>query len=63
TLQKVMYDVPSDFTVEKVIIDEDTINGKKEPEFVRDKDRTPILIKVNSDKLPKKSSSRTSDAS
>ena len=51
-----MYDVPSDFTVEKVIIDEDTINAKKEPEFVRDKDRTPILIKVNSDKLPKKSS-------
>ena len=63
TLQKVMYDVPSDFTVEKVIIDEDTINGKKQPEFVRDKDRTPILIKVNSDKLSKKSSSQTSDAS
>ena len=63
TLQKVMYDVPSDYTIEKVIINEDVINGSKQPEFVHDNDRTPLLIKVNSDKLAKKSSSQTSDAS
>ena len=63
TLQKVMYDVPSDYTVEKVVIDDNVINGNKDPEFIRDNDRTPLFIKVNSDNLPKKSSSQTSDAS
>lgn len=63
SLQKVMYDVPSDYTIEKVIINEDVINAGKQPEFVYDKDRTPIFIKINSDKLPKKSSSQKSDAS
>ena len=63
TLQKVMYDVPSDYTVEKVVIDDNVINDNKEPEFIRDNDRTPLFIKVNSNNLPKKSSSQTSDAS
>ena len=30
----VMYDVPSDPTIEKVIIDEDVIKHKKKPEIV-----------------------------
>lgn len=63
TLQKVMYDVPSDYTIEKVVIDEGVIDGSKPPEFIHDKNRTPLFIKINSDNIPKKSFSQTSDVS
>lgn len=51
TLQKVMFDVPSDHTIEKVIIDEDVILGKNKPEFLYNENREPVIISISSDKL------------
>ncbi len=63
TLQKVMFDVPSNYTVEKVIIDEDVINGNKEPEFLYNELRNPVVISINPEKLKSKKSSKNIDAS
>lgn len=51
TLQKIMFDVPSDHTIEKVVIDGDVILGKNEPEFLYNENREPVMISINSDKL------------
>lgn len=51
TLQKIMFDVPSDHTIEKVVIDGDVILGKSEPEFLYNENREPVMISINSDKL------------
>lgn len=51
TLQKVMFDVPSDHTIEKVVIDGDVILGKSKPEFLYNENREPVVISINSDKL------------
>lgn len=51
TLQKIMFDVPSDYTIEKVVIDGDVILGKSEPEFLYNENREPVMISINSDKL------------
>lgn len=62
TLQKVMFDVPSDHTIEKVIIDEKVIEKEKEPEYVRNNLRAPVCISIDSDKLSD-STERSPDAS
>ena len=49
-LTDVMFNVPSDHTIEKVIIDEKVVNGEKEPEFIRDESRKPVIISINSEK-------------
>ncbi|BED93138.1 MAG: ATP-dependent Clp protease ATP-binding subunit ClpX [Candidatus Paraimprobicoccus trichonymphae] len=59
-LKKIMYDVPSDYTVEKVSIDEDTVNGKTEPKFYFNKNRKPNIITVDPSKL--KSSKKSDDS-
>lgn len=51
TLQKVMFDVPSDHTIEKVVIDGDVILGKSKPEFLYNENREPVVISINPDKL------------
>ncbi len=51
TLQKIMFDVPSDHTIEKVVIDGDVILGKSEPEFLYNENREPVMISINPDKL------------
>ncbi len=51
TLQNIMFEVPSDYTIEKVIIDEDTIEGKQKPEFLYNEKRKPINISINIDDL------------
>ncbi len=51
TLQKVMFDVPSDHTIEKVVIDGDVILGKNKPEFLYNENREPVMISISSDKL------------
>lgn len=63
TLQKVMFDVPSNYTVEKVVIDEDVINGSKEPEFLYNELRNPVIISINPERLKSKKSSHNIDAS
>ena len=62
TLQKVMFDVPSDHTIEKVIIDEQVIEKTKEPEYIYNNLRTPVCISIDSDKLSSSKES-SSDAS
>lgn len=51
TLQKIMFDVPSDHTIEKVVIDGDVILGKSKPEFLYNENREPVVISINPDKL------------
>ncbi len=62
TLQKVMFDVPSNHTIEKVIINADVINGNAKPEFIYNEDREPVIISINPNKLSNKSL-KSSDAS
>ena len=54
TLQGVMFEVPSNHKIEKVIIDGDVVNGEKEPEFIYNENRKPIMISINPDKLKSK---------
>ena len=49
TLQKIMFDVPSDYSIEKVIIDDNVINKTKEPEYIYNKLRTPVYISIDVD--------------
>ena len=45
-MTQVMYDVPSDGTVEKCIITKDTVEKKQTPEFVINENRQPIARKT-----------------
>lgn len=45
-LNHLMYEVPSDYTVEKVLITPDVINKGEPPEIVYNKDRKPVQIKL-----------------
>jgi len=63
TLQKVMFEVPSNYTVEKVVIDSDVIEGKREPEFLYNETRNPVIISINPDRLKRSKSSKDIDAS
>ena len=45
-MTQVMYDVPSDETVEKCIITKDTVEKKNPPDFVFNEDRKPIIRKT-----------------
>ena len=51
TLEKVMFDVPSDHTIEKVIIDADAVNCTGEPQYIHNEDREPVIISINSNKV------------
>lgn len=46
-LMPIMYSVPSDNTIKKVIITADCVKGKGEPVFERDPARKPINLKVS----------------
>ena len=41
-----MFDVPSDHTIDKVIIDEDVVEGKSKPKFLFDETREPVVISI-----------------
>lgn len=45
-LTHLMYTVPSDYTVEKVIITDDTINSGAKPEIVYNPERKPVRLKI-----------------
>lgn len=52
-MQNIMYDVPSDETIEKCIITADVVNGKSNPQYVINPDRKPIVRKnKNTKKAP-----------
>lgn len=60
-LKDIMFDVPSDHTIEKVVIDGDVIKGKSKPKFSFDKNRKPSIISIEPNKLKK--NNKKSDAS
>ena len=47
TLTPLMYDVPSDYTVEKVTISADTVNNGAKAELVYNEERKPVKIKIS----------------
>ena len=59
-LTPIMYDVPSDPQVEKVLITGDTVLNGKEPELIKNPEKKPVEIKVPEAKqLPKKRTRKT----
>ena len=46
-LSKLMYEVPGDHTIEKVIITEKTVNNKEDAKIIRNENRVPFNITVN----------------
>ena len=46
-LTDVMFNVPSDHTIEKVIINEKVVQGDSKPEYIRDESRQPVVISIN----------------
>ena len=49
-LTKIMYEIPSDPTVVKVVITRDCVEGKGEPELTRDPDKVGHSVKLNTGK-------------
>lgn len=49
-LSDLMYKVPSDYTIEKVIITKDTVNNKADAKIIRNPDRKPMNIAISNKK-------------
>lgn len=47
TLQEVMFDVPSNHKISKVIINDKVIDSDESPEFIYDENREPVVITIN----------------
>ena len=62
TLQKIMFDVPSDYKIEKVVIDGDVVERKRDAEYLYNEMRSPVVISIDPEKLPT-STSKKPDAS
>lgn len=62
-LKKIMFDVPSNYTIAKVVINEDVVKEKGKPELTFDESRKPVVISINSDNTKKDKFKGTIDAS
>lgn len=62
-LTKIMFDVPSDYTIGKVKIDSSVVEGKSKPGFEIDEKRKPVVISIDANRMSKKSIKKKSDAS
>lgn len=51
-LTKIMFEVPSDCTISKVIITADCVNGSAQPQLMRDADRKPFSLTAGNGKKP-----------
>lgn len=49
-LNKIMFEAPSDHTIERIVITEQTVKDKAEPEIIRNPNRAPKTLKMPSDK-------------
>ena len=49
-LMPIMYQVPSDYTVEKVVITRDMVDKGSNPEIVYNKERKPMKIRITTPK-------------
>lgn len=47
TLQEVMFDVPSNHKISKIIINDKVIDSDESPEFIYDENREPVVITIN----------------
>ena len=47
TLQEVMFDVPSNHKISKVIISDKVIDANESPEFIYNENREPVVITIN----------------
>ncbi|MCI9273948.1 MAG: ATP-dependent Clp protease ATP-binding subunit ClpX [Clostridiales bacterium] len=47
TLTQLMYTVPTDYTIEKVIVTADTVNNGSNPELVHNSERKPVKITIS----------------
>ncbi len=59
-LTPLMYNIPSDPSIEKVTITEDVVNSGAEPELVRDPNRAPVKIQISAN--PKRKSRKNPTA-
>ena len=59
-LTKVMYDIPSDPTIEQVTITADCVAGKAEPEIVHDAGKEPCAAKLKTGKADEDASAPAS---
>ena len=62
-LTKVMYDVPSDPTIVKVLITRDCVEGKDQPQLTRDPNKINYSVKLNTGKGEKPASGSSTPAS
>ena len=62
-LQKIMFEVPSRHTIEKVIVTEATVKGDSEPELVFDETRHPTVISMDNKNPNNKFDKNNIDAS
>lgn len=60
-LSDLMYKVPSDYTIDEVIITEETVKNSKDARLVHDSNRKPFSITINNSKL--NTNSKKSNAS
>ena len=47
-LQPIMFEMPSDYTIKKIVITEDVVKGTKKPKITRDKNRKEIRLTMTS---------------
>ena len=58
-LMPLMYRVPSDYTIEKVVITKEAVENGAPPEITCNKDRKPVKIKITQ---PKRKNRRDRDS-
>lgn len=49
-LTKFMYEIPSDYTIDKVTVTKDTVENGASPEIEYDQNRKPVKIKITAPK-------------
>lgn len=59
-LTPLMYNIPSDSSIEKVTITEDVVNLGTEPELVKDPNRAPVKIQISTN--PKRKARKNTTA-
>ncbi len=57
-LTKLMFEIPKDHTIEKVVITDETVNTNSEPTIIRNDERLPVKIQIAA-KLPRKTRRNT----
>ena len=50
TLKNLMFEVPSDYTIEKITVTKDSVENGAAPEIVHNPDRVPVKIKMTQPK-------------